>query len=142
MRARLYAYNHHVPEHRLNRIVWLYAVTIQIWINSIPYFTFKILTLARIWTRDLLKTKPICYQLSYPDLDRINYLNIQQKLILDIKRSSPTIRIAGIRCTVKGLPFKFRTCPDIKCQFMLTLESRCIPEVLGGVLILRTLPNP
>ena len=24
---------------------------------------------------------------------------------------------------------------------MLTLESRCIPVVLGGVLILRTLPN-
>ena len=30
--------------------------------------------------------------------------------------------------------------PDIY-EFMLTLESRCIPLVLAGVLILRTLPN-
>ena len=34
--------------------------------QSIIYFQWKI---AGIWTRDILGTKPICYQLSYPGLD-------------------------------------------------------------------------
>ena len=37
--------------------------------QSLIYFHLKILALAGIWTWDLLGTKPICYQLSYPGLD-------------------------------------------------------------------------
>ena len=39
-------------------------------------FSFKILALAGIWTRDLSGTKPICYQLSYPGLDYLFYFII------------------------------------------------------------------
>ena len=38
--------------------------------NPVTYFHWKILALARIWTRDLPGAKPICYQLSYPGLDQ------------------------------------------------------------------------
>ena len=61
----------------------LYAVPIQIQINSITYFHWKIVALAGIWTRDNPSTKPICYQLSYPGLDWLCKLhlvwNIQTK---------------------------------------------------------------
>ena len=36
------------------------------------YFHWKILALAGIWTWDLPGTKPICYQLSYPGLDKFS----------------------------------------------------------------------
>ena len=39
------------------------------WICLYFYFHWKIGSLAGIWTSDLPSTKPMCYQLSYPDLD-------------------------------------------------------------------------
>ena len=63
-------YIHHVPEHRMNRIDRFYAVAIQIAMNSIIYFHWKILAFAGIWTQDLPGTKLICYQLSYSGLDQ------------------------------------------------------------------------
>ena len=47
----------------------LYAVAIQIQINTISYFHRKILALAGNWIRNFPRTKPLCYQLSYPGLD-------------------------------------------------------------------------
>ena len=43
--------------------------SILIQIRSFTYFHWKILALARIWTRDLTDTKPIDYQLSSPGLN-------------------------------------------------------------------------
>ena len=54
---------------RFYHIDRLNAVAIQIWINSITYFHWKILGLAGIWTRGLPCTKLIGYQLCYPGLD-------------------------------------------------------------------------
>ena len=42
------------------------------------YFHWKILSLAWIWTSDLLSTKPMRYQLSYPGLDKSYLLGIVQ----------------------------------------------------------------
>ena len=41
---------------------------------SITYFHWNIISLAGIWTSDLLSTKPMCYQLNYPGKDNINKL--------------------------------------------------------------------
>ena len=43
-----------------------------------PYFHWKILTLAGIWTQDLPGTKSICYQLSYPGLNVFCHLLTSQ----------------------------------------------------------------
>ena len=40
--------------------------------NPVTYLHLKILALSGIWTQDLPGTKPICYQLSYPGLDRVS----------------------------------------------------------------------
>ena len=62
----------------------------------ITYFHWKILALAGIWTWDLTGTKPICYQLSYPGLDRVTpFMNgVVLSKILNIK----------MQCYITGLP--------------------------------------
>ena len=59
----------------LKRIKWESMVII-----SYQVFSLKIRALARIWTRDLPGTKPICYQMSYPGLNQKKLLNWFWKL--------------------------------------------------------------
>ena len=58
-----------MPEHRINNRIINSNSNLN---NPVTYFHWKILALAGIWTRDLPGTKPICYQLSYPGLDRFS----------------------------------------------------------------------
>ena len=78
-------YIHHVPKRQLNRIDRLYAVAIQVWINTITYLHWKVNTLAGIWTRDLTSTRPICYQLSYLGLDGTILSVIERTCFVTVK---------------------------------------------------------
>ena len=73
--------------------------------NQVTYFLWKILALARIWTRDLPGTKPICYQLSYPGLDQrcslfvdhIPHLVFLVNLITTTVNKSPVVFLQFIK---------------------------------------------
>ena len=75
---------------------------------SITYFHWKILSLAGIWTPDLLSTKPMRYQLSYPGLDNEHSMSggaccgackISKKVIVIVPFT--ILKLHWIRCKIK-----------------------------------------